>query len=368
MRPLCPRSPGTTVLHVGFDESGERDVGRSVVLVDGAELLDEVLRLAAVAECELERVVDVTALRGRWHDAPVVLLDERAVVACAEAGLPRRPGVLLVSTGPPGELTWPRAVELGVERAVSADAGLVALLRDATEVAPEAGRVLAVLGGRGGAGASVLAAAVARAVAASGGPSLLVDCDPLGGGLDLALGAETSAGMRWSDLDLSGRVPAAALRQVLPACGGVRVLSCGRDGEGPGAGAVASVVEAGRRSGQVVVCDLPRQRTPAADAALDRADLAVLVVPAEVRACAAARGVARRLAERGARTRALVRVRASGGLSAQEVAAAVGVPLLTRMRGQRQLASALDRGRFPTSTRGPLAKAATTVLEVLRAG
>jgi hypothetical protein len=49
---------------------------------------------------------------------------------------------------------------------------------------------------------------------------------------------------------------------------------------------VASVLDAGRRAGETVVCDLPRYPTEAAVAALEVADLTVLVVPADVRSSA----------------------------------------------------------------------------------
>ncbi|GGP36153.1 septum site-determining protein Ssd [Saccharothrix coeruleofusca] len=350
---------------------------RPVALVTGEELLDEVLRLAAAAECEVERVADVAALRGRWAAAPAVLLDQRALEACAAAGLPRRPDVLLVATGPPSPGAWPRAVALGVARVVVLPQGapeLVAVLREVADGPPTGGgRVLAVLGGRGGAGASVLAAALGHAVLAAGGNGLLVDCDPLGGGLDLALGVEAAQGLRWPDVRVTGgRVPASSLRSALPGRstrrGTLSVLACGRAGPDPEPEAVAAVVESGRRAGDTVVCDLPRQLTPAACAALDRADLAVLVVPAEVRACAAAQRVARQVGERGVALGAVVRGPAPGGLRAGQVADAVGVPLLTVMPSQPRLAGALDRGGFPGGARGRLAKAAREVLAVLREG
>nr|MDQ2710403.1 septum formation initiator [Actinomycetota bacterium] len=272
---------------------------RALVLVDDDELLDDLLRLAAAAGCELERVPDVAAVRLSWTSAPLVLLDEAAAAACAGTGLPRRPRVVVVSRGePPGGL-WQHAVTVGAEHVIALPDGeswLVAALADAAEGPGRTGRVLAVVGGRGGAGASVLAAAVAVAAATGGDHAMLVDCDPLGGGLDLLLGAEDAQGVRWPDLSLSeGRVPAASLRAALPApagfgsrTGGLTVLSCDRAGAGPRPGAVTSVLDAGRRAGETVVCDVPRYPTEASLAALDAADLTVLVVPAEVRSCAAA--------------------------------------------------------------------------------
>jgi secretion/DNA translocation related CpaE-like protein len=357
-----PNAEGNTV---------DDETHRPVALIDDDALLDDVLRLAAAADCAVDRVPDVPALRGRWSAAPLVLLDERAAAAAARAELPRRAGVLLVGAGPPGDGVWQHAVALGAERVLDlpdAEQWLVEAFADVLEhPGGTAGRVLAVLGGRGGAGASVLAAAVGRAVLRSGGRALLVDCDPLGGGLDLALGVEGETGLRWPGLRLSGgRVAASALRSALPGgSSGLTVLSCDRDGPGPEPHAVAAVVDAGRRGGDTVVCDLPRQLTDAACAALDRADLAVLVVPAEVRACAAATRVARRAAERGARPRVLVRGPSPGGLRSEQVAAAIGLPLLTSMRPEPGLASALDRGTFPDRSGGPLATAAAAVLREL---
>lgn len=347
---------------------------RPVALVTDAVLVDEVLNAAAVVGCEVERVVDVTALRGRWHGAAAVVLDFEAVVACG--GFPRRAGVHVVGAGPPGAEVWRRALALGAEQVLELPADqerLRAVLADAAEGAPVGdGKVLAILGARGGAGASVLAVAVGQAVLAAGGQGLLVDCDPLGGGLDLTLGAEQQEGLRWPTLQLTGgRVPAAALRTALPGRSGrhgsLTVLSCGRTGPGPEPDAVVAVIEAGRRAGGTVVCDVPRQLTEAACAALDRADLAVLVVPADVKACMAAKTVVDQAGERGVRLKAVVRGPAPGGLTTAQVVAATGVPLLTAMRPEPRLARALDNGHFPETTRGPLAKAARKVLAALHA-
>ncbi|MEU4445144.1 septum site-determining protein Ssd [Actinosynnema sp. NPDC050801] len=347
---------------------------RPVALVADGGVVDEVLHAAAVVGCELERVVDVTALRGRWHAASAVVLDEAAVVACAASGFPRRSGVHVVGAGPPGEQVWRRALALGAEQVLELPGDqerLRAVLADAAEGEPVGdGRVLAILGARGGAGASVLSVAVGQAVLSAGGHGLLVDCDPLGGGLDLTLGAERQEGLRWPTLRLTGgRVPAAALRSALPGRSGGRgsltVLSCGRTGPGPEPDAVVAVVEAGRRAGGTVVCDVPRQLTGAACAALDRADLAVLVVPADVKACMAAKTVVDQAAERGVRLKAVVRGPAPGGLTTAQVVEAIGLPLLTTMRPEPRLARALDNGHFPATTRGPLAKAARQVLAAL---
>ncbi|HWO63041.1 MAG TPA: septum site-determining protein Ssd, partial [Umezawaea sp.] len=184
------------------------DANRPVALVGDEPLLDDLLRLAAAAGCELDRVVDAAALRTRWKDAPVVLLDEWGAFECGLLDLPRRTGVYLVCSQPPSQAVWPPAVALGLERVVelpAAEQWLAGALADLAEGPPSAdGRVVAVLGGRGGAGASVFAAAVGQAVLTSGGQGLLIDCDPLGGGLDLTLGTESVEGPRWPELHLTG--------------------------------------------------------------------------------------------------------------------------------------------------------------------
>ena len=356
---------------------GAPDEGRrGLVMVADTDLLDAVLRTAAAAGCEVVRALDPIEARRRWPGAPVVVLDPAAAAACAAAGLPRRPGVVVAVSGEPPPEAWRHAVAVGAEHVISlpeAEPWLVAALAQAAEGGGGDGAVLAVVGGRGGAGASVFAVAAAVRAARNGERALLVDCDPLGGGVDLVLGAEDLDGLRWPEVGTgAGRVPASALHAALPApeldgSGRLAVLSCDRSPHGPSPAAVSSVLDAGRRAGDTVVCDVPRYPTEAAVRALGAADLTVLVVPADVRSCAAAARVAAVVAEHGGQSAGLVvRGPAPGGLTPDEVAAALGLPLVAAMRAQRGLARSLERGCAPGRARGPLATAATSVLDALR--
>ncbi|PWW65934.1 septum site-determining protein Ssd [Actinokineospora spheciospongiae] len=345
---------------------------RPVVCVHDTAVLDEVLRLAAAAGTEVERVADVAALRARWPVAPLVVLDGEAVARCRSAALPRREAVVLVATGPPPPALWEQAVGVGVARVVELPAGqtwLVGALADAADApAGTAGRVLAVVGGRGGAGASTFAAALGLSALELGTGTLLVDCDPLGGGLDLVLSAEDQPGLRWPDVRLrSGRVPVSSLRSALPGHtrSGARLtlLSSARDGDGPAPEAVAAVVDAGRRGGETVVCDLPRAPDPAAHAALDRADLTVVIAPAELRAASATRRVVAHLADRGVRPGLVVRVPGPSALSPNAIAEAVGLPLLATVKTDPVLAHSIENGGFRLS--GSIARAARVVLRAL---
>jgi secretion/DNA translocation related CpaE-like protein len=347
---------------------------RPVAFVEDDSLLDEVLKLAAAAGCSVERVPDSAAARARWASAPMVILDPAAMRDCVDSGLSRRGSIFVVCAGEPPHEVWVTAVALGVERVIwlpEGESWLVGALADAAEApAGTKGKVLAVVGGRGGAGSSVFAASVGLTVLRGGTSALLIDCDPLGGGLDLVLGAETENGLRWPDMHLhEGRVAASSLHSALPGRmnGSARLtmLSGAREGMAPEPDAVIAVLEAGRRAGETVICDLSRLVDGGAQAAMERADLSIVVVPAEVRACVSAALVARRMIAGGAHPQLIVRGPAPGGLTAEEVAKATGIPLLTSMRPEPNLARLLENGEFHPRPHGPLAKAARATLRAL---
>ena len=138
----------------GTGGSGGR---RAVVMTDDEELLDDVVRLAAAAGAELERVPDATGVRRRWHTAGLVLVDEDAARALGPLRLGRRDGVVLVCRGEPPGSVWERAVVVGAEHVVSLPDGEQWLVSTLAETGPAGegggtGRVVAVVGGRGGAG------------------------------------------------------------------------------------------------------------------------------------------------------------------------------------------------------------------------
>lgn len=347
------------------------DERRALLMVDDPDLLDAVLRLAAAAGCEVHRALDATDARRHWTDAAVVVMDVGAAERCAHVPLPRRDGTVLVTPADPPPHVWRLGLVVGATNIVELPEGelwLVTTFTEATENAGPPGAVLAVVGGCGGAGASALAAATALRAARDGTRTLLLDCDPLGGGLDLLLGAEDVRGVRWPELSVvDGRIPAGALHDALPAMGdrGLSLLSCDRIGPGPTAGALRAVVESGRRAGDTVVCDVPRQPGDSAAVVLPAADLTVLVVPADVRACAAAARVATELAARCPAVGLVVRGPSPGGLAPVEIARVLDVPLLASMRPQHDLDRRLERG-LPPADRGPLADTAATLLTELR--
>nr|WP_232285385.1 septum site-determining protein Ssd [Saccharomonospora xinjiangensis] len=341
---------------------------RPLVVVADDVVRDHITRLAAAVGCDPCHARDVGAIRSRWARAPLVLLDRVPDIG----DLPRRPNVLLVRAEAPTQSEWKAAVSLGVDGAAilpeDEDLVVTSLADVAERPSAREGRVLAVVSGRGGAGASVLAASVSSEAARCGDAALLVDCDPLGGGIDLVLGTEADEGLRWPDLRLSaGRMAMSELDAALPSRrrgrGRLSVLSCDRAGRGPTDVAVAAVLDAGRRAGRTVVCDLPRYPGPVCDEVLHRADLTVLVVPADVRGCVAAACVRRRLGERTSRMEVVVRGRATSGLSEADIAEAVGAPVLGWLRHDNAVARTLDLGSFRPTRH--LARVARTILATL---
>ncbi|AWT56984.1 septum site-determining protein Ssd [Mycolicibacterium smegmatis] len=337
----------------------------AVLAVLGDPLLrGEVARVAAAAGVDLVEVA-MPSSRKAWLSAAAVLLDASAARRCADRGLPRRDRVLVIGCDEPGPADWQAAIAVGAQHVVTLprqDTDLVAALSVVDEGGGHRGPVVAVVAAKGGAGASVFAAALA--LSAPG--ALLVDADPWSGGIDLVLGSEDQPGLRWADLALQGgRLGYGALRDALPRRGEISVLSGGRAGVDITAAALHAVIDAGCRGAALVVCDVPRRSTDAAEAALEAADLVVVVARADVRSCAAAAAAGSWIATCNPNIGVVVRGPAPGGLRAAEVADIVDLPLLASMRPQPGLDEALERGGLRLTRRSPLATAARRVLGVL---
>ena len=112
------------------------------------------------------------------------------------AGLPRRDRVYVVDVDQFDQPRLEWCVRLGAERALVLPNGedvLVAALSEVGAAGPNDGRIVAVTGARGGAGASVFAVALALAAQRSTRPVVLADADPWSAGLDVLLGMESGS-------------------------------------------------------------------------------------------------------------------------------------------------------------------------------
>ncbi|WP_229891498.1 septum site-determining protein Ssd [Streptomyces mashuensis] len=334
-----------------------------LILTEDEGLLDDLLRLCAAAGA-VPRVAHGTAVRGRdWDGARLVVVGDD----CAGRlyGVPRREGVVLVGKDADDAGVWQRAVGIGAANVAllpGHENWLVDRIADAAEGVGRPALTVGVVGGCGGAGASTLACALALGAARAGERTMLIDGDPLGGGLDVLLGGEKATGLRWPAFAGSrGRVAAQALEEALPSVHALRVLSWDRgDCAAVPPEAMRAVLAAARRRGGVVVVDLPRRLDDTAVEAIGQLDLGLVVVPAELRALAASHRVASVLNLLMRDVRAVVRGPFGTGMDGPEVARLLGVPLAGELPAEPHLADDVSAGRPPgAAERGPLARFST---------
>ncbi|MEQ7007637.1 septum site-determining protein Ssd [Actinopolymorpha sp. B17G11] len=342
---MLESSPGSRPLAVTADDT----------------LLDDLVRLAAASGAVLDVAADAGTARRMWVGAPLVLVGADLAGELARASFVRRPDVIVAAHSLDDRALWEWAVEIGAEHVVhvqEAEAWLVTRIADAAEGSHREATTIGVVGGRGGAGASTLAAALAVTAARQGVSSFLLDGDPLGGGIELVVGGEDTAGMRWPELVASeGRMNAGALRMALPRLGDLVVLSWDRgDVSAVPAVAMRSVLGAARRGGDLVVLDLPRYLDEATQEALSACKAVLLVVPAQVRAVAAGARVATSLATHVSDIRAVVRGPSPAGLDGRIIADALDLRLAGEMAPEPRLDLMLERGEVPAARgNGPLA-------------
>lgn len=237
---------------------------------------------------------------------------------------------------------------------------------------------MVVVGARGGAGTSTVAAALGRAAVRSGRRVALVDLDRWGGGLDVLLGIEHLPGLRWGQLaGARGSIRVSDLLPVLPTWRGAWVLSADRSGARPPGPAVVHEVVGALASGcDLVVLDVPRHlagsdptavrhgpeqvqeaavppapraddpRAPAADV-LPVHDAVVLLVPRDVRAVAAASALHTSLAAGGSPVLVVACRPAPGRLTPDDVGAALGRPVAVSMGWESGAAAGAERGAGP---------------------
>ena len=340
--------------------------GTTVVLtlLGDADLSADADRVAAAAGVRVMKAAEPA--RMNWLAAAAVLVDENSALRCVREGLPRREDVVLIAAAEPSPSTWSAAVQVGARSVVILPAQEAALVRILSEAGDPrsphqtSGRLIAVVPGRGGGGASVFAAALALCAP----DAVLVDLDPCGGGLDLLLGVESEPGLRWPDLSApGGRLSWTAVREALPRRGDTAVLSATRACHPIDAEVFVAVAEAARRGGATVVCDVPRQFGAAAVHALEQADLVAVITTCDVRAITAAAAVTGAVRVMNRNVGLVVRGPAPGGLSAREAVDVVAAPLLAALRPEPMLSRRLEQGGLRLGRRSVLAAAARTVLD-----
>jgi len=358
---------------VPLGPGGRSSTDHPLVLTADLEILDGILAATAAAEAEPTVSDSAAAIRPLWSRAPMVIIGADLARQAAELLLPHRTEVFVV--GPAARLiemsAWSAPLGAAVIGLPDGAGALTAAVFELTGRRAGTGRMVTVIGGSGGVGASTLAAALAVGATTRGLPTMLVDLDVLGGGIDLLVGAEGVAGWRWPRLggaqghlgDLTGH---------LPRVGGLDVLSTTRedDVDQLSAEAVRAVLSSAARSHSLVIVDLPRALTPVASEALRRSTLTLLVASADIRGIAAARRTADRLREAAVGATAIVvRRPRTGTIDPKEVARSTGLALAGSVGSDTSLRHLADRGDPPgRSARSPLGRLTGSLLDQLLDG
>ncbi len=353
-----------------------------LVTADDA-LLDDLLRLCAAAGVTPLVAADPVMARRWWGHASLVVVGDDLAARLAPP-VARRGAVVVLARAHADPGLYRQAMALGAEQVITLrddEHWLVEQMGVAGDGHARA-TVVAVVGCRGGAGASTLVAAVGRAAVDEGLSCVLVDTDPDGADLDLLLDMAGEPGLRWDDLaEAGGRLPATPLAAALPRNDGLALL-CARDGavggraakrqavlasgaEGSPAppAAMTAVLGALARGFDLVLVDVGRGLPPTASPALALADLVLVTTTADLRGVAAGRRVVAGLADHGPSLRLVVRAGRSGSADPDEVAHWLGVPLAARFPFDPKVAADGDRGELVVRT--SLRRASRSVLAEL---
>ena len=319
-----------------------------VILCTGNDTIsDAVLASAAALSVGVEVVSTPAEAVESWSAASAVLVGADLAEAVTRAGVRPRAGVVVVGFDAGEVARW--SVPLGGQ-VIVLPAGAAALAAVLSDDRGTGGPVVSVIGGSGGVGASTLAAGLAMSVRRKGKSVALVDLDPLGGGIDLLLGAERTPGWRWSRL-VGARGEVNDVRRFLPQVDGLRVVSMGRPGAGeppgelPGAESVRAVLGSLARHHDLVVLDPGRSPLEAARPALAGARCTLVLTGSGVRSVASTVGLLR--ATELAEPRLVVRLSATSRVPADVIARAVGLSVAGVLPDDRQLARLAEEGEPP---------------------
>jgi len=343
-----------------------------LIVSDDFLLVEELLRLCAAASVTPEVLRTPSQARRAWAAAPCVLVGADLAAETAGLDLSRRPDVILASHGPETADLWQAAVALRADHVAvvpQAEEWLVERLADCLDGDLKGASTIAVIGARGGAGASILAAGLAMGAARRGESTMLVDLDPLGGGIELVVGCEETAGLRWPELSTTtGRVSTTALRGALPSVGGVSVLSWNRlDVADIQPSTVRALVTAGRRGSTVVVLDLARHLDETITSAISTADVVLLVSTSDICSIAGAVRMSAQLRPMAPDVKLVVRTTARGQLDATSLAETLQLPLVATVPTQRVVARGINDGLGPPG-RGRFANRCSGLLDELHVG
>ena len=211
-----------------------------LVAVTEPHLAPEASHIAAATAAQTVSVSDPRDIARLSATASAIIID---ATTAAHIGTLAPPGAVFLAAADPGPPDYEAAVRAGAQQAFVIPAQspelLAALGTELRRAGPGArsqhatpvpGRrdgpqqdsalIIAVTGACGGAGASTLAAVLARQLrqrSLAHSTISLLDADPFSGGMDLLLGIESLGGARWPDMHFgAGRIAAADIIAAVP--------------------------------------------------------------------------------------------------------------------------------------------------------
>jgi len=315
-------------------------------LVSADARLVHLAQASAVAVgASLAVVGDPEDLRALWRASPAVLIGSDQIEKVVTWALPRREQVYLVGHEGSYQDLCRWSVPLGacVIQLPDGNKWLSRVIAGHA-ASSKSGIVVGITPGVPGVGASTLCVGLGILAQRRSMKVALVDCDDLGGGLDLILGAENTPGWRWDKLrNAAGQI--ADIGPMLPSPEGITLVSMERADPQPVPGeALEAVVDCLARTHDLVLVDLGRA-FPGRGGMIRRA---VVVSSQTVRGIAATRASLSRM---DAGECGLV-VRKSGSVSSRDAARTVDLPLISVAPTVPDLARLADRGIPPTLSGG----------------
>lgn len=331
------------------------------MVVSDPVLVEEIQQLAGIVGIPDEDLVvtgDAVTARDHWRESELILIAASHLAGLR--GVARRRGVVVLGD-PVGQDSdqsmWSQALAVGADAVLTLPQGhreLLHRLREVAEGPSRLGSLVGVVGACGGAGSSTLAVGLALCAARQGERVLVMDADPLGGGLDLLLGAEDVPGARWPDLiRTTGQLSPATLDYALPHMNGVAVLAQARGlpfDAGEASPAVwSAVLQTAERGYDLVLVDIGRSALlgpVGGDLLPTQMQALVMTVPNRISAVSGAMRLVHRLGAAAPPTHLVTRQR-SGGLATGEVADTLGLSPLGALAEAKAVAAAGERGELP---------------------
>ena len=345
-----------------------------LVAVEDPVLHPEAMHVAAASGRPVVDTTDPVDIHRHLNRVSAVLID--APTAAGITNDRRRDRIFLLGSDP-GPPDYHAALSIRAEQALllpAQTAELLQALGRENESAPP-GRhnttVTGVLGVVGGVGVSTIAAALARMRSATH-RTVLVDAVPSSGGIDLLVGAEEITGARWPDLGFTrGAVKAEDVLAALPVMDDTMFILSGARSQvgdpfelGPGEVTAALTCLTAAHGGLEVVVDLCPGDI--AGEVIPLLDHLIVVVPAEVRAVAAAAERLRHLRGFQVPVSVVLRHRGWSGLDVIEVERILGTPVIAELGTITRLPRAVEMHGLTGTLPRPLVTVGNAITAEIR--